>query len=99
MGEWRASTKIVIVASAVTNTTATRNGPVPQRKKQPATPKAAVTPSRKRKTAADANAPVNQKRPRSAPPAVRPNGAGKHDLVIVDSPPKPTPINTLLGTN
>src|SRR5207253_2690730 len=50
MGEWRASTKIVIVARTASNTTATRKCPVPERKKQPAKPKAPISTSRRKPT-------------------------------------------------
>src|SRR5437868_5370004 len=97
MGEWRASTKIVIVARTASNTTATRKCPVPERKKQPAKPKAPISTSRRKTTAAAA--PVARKRPRAASPAPRTNGAGKHDLVIVESPAKAKTINKYLGSN
>jgi DNA topoisomerase-1 len=67
---------------------------VPSRKKQSAPSKAAVTTSRKKKAA-----PVSKKRPRAAPPAVRANGAAKHDLVIVESPAKAKTINKYLGSS
>src|SRR5262245_42907308 len=97
MGEWRASTRIVIVASSATNTTATRNLTVPSRKQQPAKPKAPVSTSRPKTTATAA--PVAKKRPRAAAPAMRTNGAGKHDLVIVESPAKAKTINKYLGSH
>jgi DNA topoisomerase-1 len=72
---------------------------VPSRKKQPAAPKAAVTTSRRKKAAAGVSkAPVSKKRPRAAAPAVRANGAGKHDLVVVESPAKAKTINKYLGS-
>src|SRR6516162_6296479 len=99
MGEWRVSTKIVIVASVITNTTATRTCAVPKSKKQPALPKAAVTTSRRKKAAPGVSkAALSKKRPSAASPAVRANGAGKHDLVIVESPAKAKTINKYLGS-
>src|SRR5438128_12476990 len=100
MGGWRASTKIVIVASAASNTTATRTPALPTSKKQPAKPKAAITTRRTKKAVANgAEAPVSKKRPRAAAPAARTNGAGSHDLVIVESPAKAKTINKYLGSS
>src|SRR5262249_15292176 len=99
MGEWRVSIKMVIVASAESNTTATRTPAVPTSKKQSAAPKAAVSKSRTRKAAAVAVAPVSKKKPRAAAPVARANGKGKPDLVIVESPAKAKTINKYLGSN
>src|SRR5260370_2428949 len=99
MGGRRASPKIAIVASGASNTTATRTPAVPTSKKQPAAPKAAVSKSRKKKTAGVADAPVSKKKPRAAAPAARANGAGKPDLVIVESPAKAKTINKYLGSS
>ena len=99
MGEWRVSIKMVIVASAESNTTATRTPAVPKSKKQSAAPKAAVSKSRTRKAAAVAVAPVSKKKPRAATPVARANGKGKPDLVIVESPAKAKTINKYLGSN
>jgi DNA topoisomerase-1 len=72
---------------------------VPKSKKQSAPPKAAVTTSRRKKAAAGVSgASISKKRPRAASPAVRANGAGKHDLVIVESPAKAKTINKYLGS-
>ncbi len=68
-------------------------------KKQPAKPKAPVTQRRKKAAPSATAAPVAKKRPRAAAPAARSNGAGKHDLVIVESPAKAKTINKYLGSN
>src|SRR5579885_1212015 len=100
MGGWRTRPKIAIVASPLGNTTATRDRPVPARKKQPPESAAPVTSGRKKTSPAKkAGAPaaaVSKKRPaRSAAPAVR-NGAGQVDLVIVVAPAKAKTINKYL---
>jgi DNA topoisomerase-1 len=73
---------------------------VPPRKKQPSTPKTPVKTQRAKKASAAAvDAPVAKKRPRTAAAAPRSNGAGKHDLVIVESPAKAKTINKYLGSS
>jgi len=73
---------------------------VPARKKQSADGSAPVTTGRKKKATsapAEGSAPVTRKRtPRAA--AGAPNGAGKVDLVIVESPAKAKTINKYLGS-
>jgi DNA topoisomerase-1 len=71
---------------------------VPARKKPAANGAAPVTSGRKKKAAAPkaSRAPVTKKRaPRAAPAA--PNGGGRVDLVIVESPAKAKTINKYLG--
>jgi DNA topoisomerase-1 len=75
---------------------------VPPSKKQSIKPKAPVTTRRAKKpsrAAATLDAPVTKKRARAANSTPRSNGAGKHDLVIVESPAKAKTINKYLGSN
>src|SRR5438093_172610 len=100
MGEGRHPIKVWIVASLLGNTTATRERPVPARKKQPADAPAPPSKGRKRAAPADgADKPAPARRGRKPATAALPDAGGgsKQSLVIVESPAKARTINKYLG--
>src|SRR5207248_3607172 len=72
--------------------------PVPPRKKQATDNGAPVTTGRKRVVKKPAAAPARRTKSPSLTDGVAPK-AGKHDLVIVESPAKAKTINKYLGSN
>src|SRR3954463_10621532 len=98
MGDGRASFKMVIVASPPRNTTATRETPVPARKKQPTDAGGPPATGRKKAARTPAAAPgAAPARKRPEPALAEGAGPGKQDLIIVESPKKAKTISKYLG--